>query len=340
MKKITKDNFEEMLEKTKEKSEEIIDKKEIDFSSGIDFENFIEKRFLEIIEEMDINSDLFTHHSSQKFPDFSVGRFGIEVKLSKKGWKSTGNSVYEGNRIDRVEKIYLFFLNEEEGTIRTKAYEDCLSDIKVTHSPRYHINMDQEKEEGVFAEENLDYKEFVERDYPTSTLKKYMRERYEGEETWFLDSEQEEMSATVKEWSDLGREKKKNLRAEIFALFPKEIFSSQFLSPVRYLLEEYQIICHNFRDIFTAGGRETIEVNGEYVEVPAVYDRLRKNSNKIREKLYQLDNSLLREEWHIPDEEEIEPEERWMKILEENTEREDAVAIYKSGLEKRLDEYS
>jgi len=337
---VTQENFEEILDKSKEKCEGIINEKDIEFASGMDFEDFTEDIFKNIISNEDtIELDLFSHHGPQKFPDFSLGRFGIEVKLSKKGWESTGNSVYEGNRIDGVEEIYFFFLRQDERKIKVRTYEHCLSDIVVTHSPRYHIDMNQKREESVFSGMDLNYKEFVERSYPTPKLKEYMRERYEGEETWFIDSEEEVISATIKDWSSLDTERKKDLRAEMYALFPREIFSSKFIRPARYLLEQYQIICHNFRDVFTAGGQQNIQINDERKSVPAVYGRLKDYANMIREKLLEFENDVLKDEWNIPEEEEIEPEERWIEILAEYTQKEYAVDIYKSGLTRRMDDY-
>ena len=47
----------------------------------------------------------------QKFPDIVAKKYyGIEVKTTKQNhWKTTGNSVLEGTRVDNVERIYMLF---------------------------------------------------------------------------------------------------------------------------------------------------------------------------------------------------------------------------------------
>ena len=47
-------------------------------------------------------------------------------------------------RESEIEKVFLLFgrLSAPEIDFRCKPYEECLSEIAVTHSPRYLINMD------------------------------------------------------------------------------------------------------------------------------------------------------------------------------------------------------
>lgn len=80
--------------------------------------------------------------SGQSFPDIiACGYYGLEVKTTKANhWKSTGSSVAEGTRIYGIERIYMLFgklCNPVE--FACKPYEDCLSGVVVTHSPRYTI---------------------------------------------------------------------------------------------------------------------------------------------------------------------------------------------------------
>ena len=47
----------------------------------------------------------------QRFPDIIANNYyGVEVKTSKQNhWTTTGNSVFEGTRVDGIERIYMLF---------------------------------------------------------------------------------------------------------------------------------------------------------------------------------------------------------------------------------------
>lgn len=83
--------------------------------------------------------------SGQKFPDIIAKKYyGVEVKTTKQNhWTTTGNSVMEGTRVDGIEKIYMLFgkmISPIE--FKCRPYHECLSEVVVTHSPRYLIDME------------------------------------------------------------------------------------------------------------------------------------------------------------------------------------------------------
>ena len=83
----------------------------------------------------------------QKFPDIVAKKYyGIEVKTTTQNhWKTTGNSVLEGTRVENVERIFLLFARLTNPIqFKCRPYEDCLSEVVVTHSPRYLIDMELE----------------------------------------------------------------------------------------------------------------------------------------------------------------------------------------------------
>lgn len=74
----------------------------------------------------------------RRFPDIVANKFyGIEVKTTTKNhWKTTGNSVLESTRIEDVERIFMLFGKLGKPIeFRGRAYEECLSEVVVTHSP-------------------------------------------------------------------------------------------------------------------------------------------------------------------------------------------------------------
>ena len=96
----------------------------------------------------------------QKFPDIVVKKYyGIEVKTTTQNhWKTTGNSVLESTRVGDVERIFMLFGKLGSPIeFRARAYEECLSEVEVTHSPRYLIDMNLEKGKTIFDKINISY---------------------------------------------------------------------------------------------------------------------------------------------------------------------------------------
>ncbi|RHB46846.1 hypothetical protein [Exiguobacterium sp. AM39-5BH] len=60
--------------------------------------------------------------STRSFPDIIIGgKFGVEVKTSKSGWKSLGSSIMESTRIPGVEHIAMFSGKWVRGTSNSKS---------------------------------------------------------------------------------------------------------------------------------------------------------------------------------------------------------------------------
>jgi hypothetical protein len=96
----------------------------------------------------------------QKFPDIIAKKYyGIEVKTTTQNhWKTTGNSIFEGTRIEDVERIFMLFAKLAAPIeFRCRPYEECLSEIVVTHSHRYQIDMNLERGETIFDKINIPY---------------------------------------------------------------------------------------------------------------------------------------------------------------------------------------
>ncbi len=104
--------------------------------------------------------------SSHGFPDIicthkeSNLKFGVEVKTGKT-WQSNGNSIFtEIGEQDLEDIIVLFCKTSKPIEISWKRYEDVVSSIAITHSPRYTIKMDIDNNSTFFKEMNTTYKDF------------------------------------------------------------------------------------------------------------------------------------------------------------------------------------
>ena len=96
----------------------------------------------------------------QKFPDIIAKKFyGIEVKTTTQNhWKTTGNSVLESTRVDNIERIFMLFAKLASPIeFRCRPYEEVLSEVVVTHSPRYLIDMNLEEGKTIFDKINMPY---------------------------------------------------------------------------------------------------------------------------------------------------------------------------------------
>ena len=283
-----------------------------EYQSGDEFENYVYHIMNSISSELTVEQT-----GKQTFPDIVInGSYGVEVKFSKnKNWQSVGNSIFEGTLKSNVtDQIYLVFgqMNGNRINVRYKKYEDVLEDVKVTHSPRFFINMDMQKENSILHKINMTYDEFKVLDSTdkSNRIKEFVRSNLrESEDLWRLDSnESEDMVPKIVQFNSLTTEEKNNKIAECMVLFP-EIFIEgnknykkgfpKYRRTVSYLLTKYQLVSPSMRDEFSAGGTSEILIDGHEYNLSKVLMLLNKNAILIKEKLQELDIGLLCESWGV-----------------------------------------
>lgn len=129
--------------------------------------------------------------SGASFPDIIADRYyGVEVKSTEKNhWQSIGSSILESTRNKDVKRIFLTFGKLGEPTeFLSKSYEDCLSEIVVTHYPRYRIAMQlQEKgEKTIFEKIGVSYDDLRTMDSPVSLVSDYYKKLLKpGQSLWW-----------------------------------------------------------------------------------------------------------------------------------------------------------
>jgi hypothetical protein len=242
--------------------------------------------------------------SGQKFPDIIAKRyFGVEVKTTKQNhWKTTGNSVLESTRVDGIERIYMLFgklFSPIE--FKCRPYEECLSEVVVTHSPRYLINMEIEKNETIFEKLKIPYNKLRKQENPIKPILKYYRSLLkEGEDIWWLESDEEKSkSLVIKFWNSLSIPMKEIYISKGMLFFP-EIFNSNFNRFSLWLYENESVICPNVRDLFTAKGKGSILHNNiEIKQIPRIIVNLDKYIKTIKSLIEETPNSQLKKYWQI-----------------------------------------
>ncbi len=123
--------------------------------------------------------------SGNSFPDIETRPcYGVEVKSTEKdSWTSTGSSIVESTRNEDIKRIYMLFgkLGGERAEFRCRPYEKCLSNIAVTHSPRYLIdmNLSQTGAPTIFDKMETEYDNFriLEESEKVSRLRSYYKKQ-------------------------------------------------------------------------------------------------------------------------------------------------------------------
>ncbi|MCQ2273975.1 MAG: hypothetical protein MJZ86_04180 [Bacteroidales bacterium] len=202
--------------------------------------------------------------SGHKFPDIIANRYyGVEVKTTKDdNWRSTGSSIVESTRVDDVENIYMLFgkLGGAVPQFRCKPYESCLYDIAVTHSPRYLIDMDLPKGQTIFDQMGISYDELRNNEHSVDKVRDFYRQKAKAkgvhEMPWWLGTEREEnvSSPVLRMWGNLTSAEKGRIQAEMLVLFPG-VIRREYDIAVMWLCAKHSVVCHCFRDMWTAGGR-------------------------------------------------------------------------------------
>jgi hypothetical protein len=244
--------------------------------------------------------------SGQKFPDIIANRFyGVEIKTTKQNhWTTTGNSVLEGTRVDGIERIFILFgkmINPVE--FKCRPYEDCLSDVVVTHSPRYLINMNLQAGQTIFDKLNIPYDTLRNITNPIKPITEYYRQFLKSGEVWWLDQEEPKSTGLIiKLWKNLPADLRKHYMLTSMILFP-EIFSNRsnkFNRLAIWLVHMEGVVCPNVRDIFTASGKGFVNWKGTiYKDIPRITIKMVESIDEIFEVLNLMDKETLEINWGI-----------------------------------------
>jgi hypothetical protein len=243
--------------------------------------------------------------SGQKFPDIVAGKFyGVEVKSTKDDkWETIGNSVNETTRVKDVKRIFIIFgklANHVE--FRTRPYEECLSEVVVTHYPRYKIDMDLPENQTIFNKIGIEYDELRNLDNPIEPIVSYYRKQLKDGETlwWINDGKVMDTVAPMKIrlWRTLSDEEKEAFTIEAFLLFPCILHSGKKkYEPLSlWLVSRYGIVSTSMRDIFTAGGKVNI---GKFKAVPQIFAKINKFKSSIVKNILTADEITLRQTWKV-----------------------------------------
>tara|TARA_B110000091_G_scaffold208115_1_gene247289 strand:- start:1307 stop:2362 length:1056 start_codon:yes stop_codon:yes gene_type:complete len=241
----------------------------------------------------------------QKFPDIIAKKlYGIEVKTTTKNhWKTTGNSVLESTRVDDVERIFMLFGKLGKPIeFRCRAYEECLSEVVVTHSPRYLIDMNLEEGKTIFDKINTPYDTLRQKKNPIKSITDYYKSKLKpGQDLWWIQDTEKASNLVINIWNNLSLKEKKETKNRAMIYFP-EVFSSRgdkFARLAIWLVTREAVVCPNVRDLFTAGGKDDYFIkNKTYKNIPRVFIKLFDNIDSVLEILMNTSSIELSEYWN------------------------------------------
>jgi hypothetical protein len=246
--------------------------------------------------------------SGQKFPDIIAKKYyGVEVKTTTQNhWKTTGNSVLETTRVEDVKRIFMLFAKLASPIeFRCRPYEEVLSEVVVTHSPRYLVDMNLGKGQTIFDKIKISYDTLRKKENPIRPIVDYYKNSLKpGEELWWMDVENNSKPSNIviRIWNNLPSAEKQELKNRAMVYFP-ELFgnsSDKFSRLAIWLATREAVVCPNVRDLFTAGGKNDYVINKKmYQKVPRIFLNLFDNSPSIFQTIIDTSSVELSEYWKI-----------------------------------------
>lgn len=235
------------------------------FKTSSEFEHRVREVVRELTTAESIEIDLTPH--PQAFPDIAVGEYGIEVKYTANDtWRSVANSILETQRIGSVQHIYLVF-GKMGGTpeVRWGDYEQSVIHVRTSHVPRFEIELPSDltsTKRSLFEEMGVSYDSFrkLQMHEKMVYIRAYARKIHpDGRLWWIEEKEADEHTVPIQArlYTNLSTIEKTRLRAEAALLCPRIVKSGRsrdkYGDLVLYLLTYHGVLCHQARDLFSAG---------------------------------------------------------------------------------------
>jgi hypothetical protein len=264
----------------------------------------------------------------QKFPDIVAKKFyGIEVKTTTQNhWRTTGNSVLESTRVKDVDRIFMLFAKLASPVeFRCRPYEECLSEIVVTHSPRYLIDMNLGIGQTIFDRISIPYETLRKKENPIKPIVEYYKSKLKpGQDLWWIDQENGKASnLVINIWNNLSVREKEEVKNKAMVYFP-ELFSNRsdkFARLAIWLVTREAVVCPNVRDNFSAGGKGDILVGEKlFQNVPRILINLLNNLDFILETLIHTSSHELSEYWKMETNEKKKIAD-WIDLVSENSKK-------------------
>ena len=296
-------------------------------SAGFRSSKHFEDRVREVLADLtaDDTSIVIDFDSpAQAFPDIAMGEYGVEVKYTTADtWRSIANSVLETQRVEGVRYIYVV-CGKMGGIpeVRWGEYEASVVHVRTSHVPRFEVEIaadPNEARESLFQQMGIHYDDFRKLDMSEKMkyIRAYARKIHpDGRLWWIEDKETDEHTLPIQArlYTNLSTEEKTRLRAEAALVCPGIVKSgrdrNKYDDVVLYLLTYHGVLCHQARDLFSAGSvanPKNDDNGGIYIE-----RALKLIEDEMRQAALEMDDAIFVEYWgeSVPTERRIA---RWLE---------------------------
>ena len=232
------------------------------YTAAIQFEHAVRIALKDELQKFPEMPTIDLSPPSQAFPDIAIGEYGIEVKFTtSNSWRCIGNSIQETQRVETVKFIYVVY-GKMGGIpeVRWRDYEKSIIHVRTSHVPRFEVEVipDNEGKPSLFDEMGIAYNDFRKLGIEDKMvfIRKYARKIHPDGRLWWI-GEEHSIPAQARLYTHLTPEEKKRYRAEAAIVSPKIVGNSRqrnkYDDVVLYLLTYRGILCHQARDLFSAG---------------------------------------------------------------------------------------
>lgn len=253
---------------------------------------------------------------AQAFPDIVLDNVGIEVKYTEADtWRCIANSVLETNKVHSVKHICVVYC--KMGGIPEVRYDDwehAVMHVRTSHVPRFELEIGSDR--SLFTIMGISYDEFssLEMRDKMVYIRNYARSRLkEGEHLWWLDDPSEDsgishaLPLNARLYTNLDLEEKNRMRAEAVLLCPQVLSSGRsrhkYDDLVMFMLTYHGVLCHQARDLFSAGSAAGVGGNGRIKETK-IEDRIKDldfDGIYILRSLLHLEENMLKAAAYLED---------------------------------------
>jgi len=186
--------------------------------------------------------------------------------------------------------------------VRWARYDDCVMHVRTSHVPRFELEIGAK--EPIFAKFGISYPEFQKLDLHQKMehIRSYARGRLkQGERLWWLEDDPDSdhsLPIQARLYTSLNGDEKRQLRAEAALICPNIVrggrVNNKYDDVVLYALTYRGILCHQARDLFSAGSVAGKARGGIYIQ-----RSLMDIQDEMRKAAYELEDALFQEYWGV-----------------------------------------
>lgn len=206
--------------------------------------------------------------------------------------------------------------------VRWGEYEASVVHVRTSHVPRFEVEIATDPataRESLFQQMGIHYENFRQLDMSEKMkyIRAYARKIHPDGRLWWIEekeSDEHTLPIQARLYTNLSTEEKTRLRAEAALVCPGIVKSgrdrNKYDDVVLYLLTYHGVLCHQARDLFSAGSvanPKNDDNGGIYIE-----RALKLIENEMRQAALEMDDAIFVEYWgeSVPPEKRIA---RWLK---------------------------